>query len=144
MPTSINKQAAKILATQLAGSDHQVVTVQKSAESYMKRPCADCPWRKDSVGIFPPEAFRISARTSYDMSDHLFGCHNSGTKKPKTCAGFLVSGSRHNLSYRLGLIHGKYRDVSDGGHDLFESYKSMAIANGVSPEDECLILSRDD
>jgi len=28
--------------------------------------------------------------------------------------------------------------LNDGGHDLFSSYREMAIANGVSPDDPAL------
>lgn len=72
--------------------NHQVVTVVGGERNFMKRPCADCPWRKDAVGIFPAEAFRVSAHTSYDMSTSAFGCHSAGSVQPKTCAGFLLKG----------------------------------------------------
>ena len=88
---------------------------------------------------FPAEAFRHSANTAYDMSDHSFGCHQSGSKRPATCAGFLLRGADHNLSVRLGYMTGQYQDdVSDAGEDLHESYRDMAIANGVDPDDVAL------
>ncbi|MBU2968767.1 hypothetical protein KO527_05315 [Pseudoalteromonas sp. C2R02] len=130
-----------------ADENHQVVTVEGSkCRKFMKSPCPDCPWRKDAVGIFPAEAFRISAHTSYDMNQHSFGCHSSGTKQPKNCAGFLLKGSYHNLGVRLRLMKGDYdlSKVSSSGHELFENYKEMAVANGVSPDDERLALSRTD
>lgn len=101
----------------VADANHEVVTVRGGEDGFMRRPCQDCPWRKDSVGIFPAEAFRISAHTSYDMNDHQFGCHSSGTKSPKICAGFLLKGAKHNLAVRLSLFQGKFDldRVSDGG-----------------------------
>ncbi|NRB41637.1 MAG: hypothetical protein HRU20_24730 [Pseudomonadales bacterium] len=57
--------------------NHQVVTVEGVDRKYMKRPCPDCPWRKDAVGVFPAQAFRVSAHTSYDMNEHSFGCHTA-------------------------------------------------------------------
>jgi hypothetical protein len=80
------------------------------------------------------------------MNPNTFGCHQSGAVKPKTCAGFLLRGADHNLAVRMGVAKGEidYSEVSDGGHELFDSYKAMAIANGVSPDDECLAASRDD
>jgi hypothetical protein len=137
---------AKVIARTQADEDHQVVSVVNADSRYMKKPCPDCPWKKSAVGEFPAEAFRISAHTSYDMSQSSFGCHASGTDRPKTCAGFLLNGSYHNLGVRLRLMKREYdlSQVSDGGHELFESYKAMAVANGVSPDDECLALSRED
>jgi hypothetical protein len=128
------------------GSGHEVVTVQSDCTKYMRKPCTDCPWKKASVGEFPAEAFRVSAHTSYDMAKETFGCHSSGTKNPKTCAGFLLQGGYHNFGVRIGILKGEIDldDVSDGGHELFDNYKEMAITNGVSPDDDCLKLSRTD
>lgn len=143
------ESGSKVVATRQAGPEHQVVTVvsrQKpgQASSYRRRPCAKCPWRRDSVGGFPAEAFRHSASTAYDMAQNTFACHDSGTKRPATCAGFLLRGSAHNLAVRLAYIQGKIGDdVDDGGHPLFEGYREMAIANGVSPDDPVLARCRD-
>ena len=126
-----------------ADENHQVVTVEGGRGSYRRKPCKDCPWRKDAVGVFPAEAFRISAHTSYDMAKETFGCHEAGSKTPATCAGFLLRGADHNLSVRLGFIEGRFGgDVEDGGHDLHENYREMAIANGVDPDDPVLTKCR--
>lgn len=129
-----------------ADFNHDVVTVTGGNGAHRKTPCADCPWKKSAVGEFPAEAFRISAHTSYDMDKHHFSCHSSKLTAPKICAGFLLRGADHNLAVRMGILDGiiDLSQVSDGGHELFDSYKEMAIANGVSPDDECLVLSRDD
>ncbi|MDL5034348.1 DUF6283 family protein [Pelomonas sp. APW6] len=112
--------------------------------TYRRRPCGDCPWRKDAVGEFPAEAFRHSAATAYDMSDRTFACHQSGQAKPAICAGFLLRGSAHNLAVRLGYMQGRFNGgVSDGGCDLHENYRAMAVANGVDPDDPVLTLCRD-
>lgn len=138
------KAKPRVLATRAAGPDHQVVTVAGKGGGYRRQPCATCPWRVDAVGEFPAEAFRHSANTAYDMAQHTFACHSSGTKKPAVCAGFLLRGSTHNLSVRLGLMSGRFRrDVTDGGHELHDSYRAMAEANGVSPDDPILAPCRD-
>ena len=116
----------------------QVVTVKGGRGKHRREPCPDCPWRTDATGKFPAEAFRHSAPTAYDMSDRIFSCHQSGSKKPATCAGFLLRGADHNLAVRLGKIQGKFADVSDGGHALHASYRAMAEANGVDPDDRVL------
>lgn len=128
-----------------AGPDHQVLTVEGStSSSYRREPCPDCPWRKDATGVFPAEAFRHSACTAHDMSKHIFSCHQSGAKKPAMCAGFLLNGAAHNLAVRLKLHKGEIsQDVSDGGHELHESYRVMAVANGVPEDDPALARCRD-
>ncbi|WNV84933.1 DUF6283 family protein [Umezawaea sp. Da 62-37] len=102
-----------------------------------------CPWRKDAMtGQFPPSVFRHSARTAYDLSDVRFACHNSRDEaRPLTCAGFLLRGAQHNLSVRTDGPDESL--VDDGGHELYPSYRAMAIANGVDPLDPALALCRD-
>jgi hypothetical protein len=77
------------------------------------------------------------------MAQTTFGCHESGSKKPATCAGFLLRGADHNLSVRLGYSTGRYKnDITDGGHELHESYRDMAVANGVPENDPAIKLCR--
>lgn len=122
-----------------AGENHQVITVEGPHAGHCSKPCPTCPWRVDAVGIFPAEAFRHSAPTAYDMAQHIFACHQAGVDNPKTCAGFLLRGAMHNLAVRLGIVRGRYAGrITDGGHELHESYRAMAIANGVDPEDPVL------
>jgi hypothetical protein len=72
------------------------------------------------------------------MSQHQFSCHESGAKKPATCAGFLLNGADHNMGVRLKRMRGLMLDVADGGHQLHASYRDMAQANGVPPDHEAL------
>ena len=122
-----------------AGPDHQVVSVEGFHSGYRRQPCAGCPWAKVNDGAFPAEAFKHSAGVTYDMANHVFSCHESGVKGGHTCAGFLLHGADHNLSVRLGRMRGRYKDdVTSGGMDLHQSYRAMAIANGVSPTDPAI------
>lgn len=140
---------SQVIGIAPAGPCHQVVTIKserKGNRTYRRKPCSDCPWRKDAkIGEFPVEAYQHSARTAYDMAQETFACHQSGTDKPATCAGFLLRGAAHNLSVRLGLMEGMIdlHEVSDDGIDLYDSYRDMAIANGVDPDDERLKPCRD-
>ncbi|WP_175787502.1 DUF6283 family protein [Burkholderia anthina] len=127
-----------------AGTDHQVITVEGGKGLHRREPCPKCPWRVDAVGEFPAEAFKHSASTAYDMATHTFACHDSGAKKPALCAGFVLRGAAHNMAMRLKAIRGEsFGDVTDGGHELFDNYRAMAIANGVDPDDEVLAPCRD-
>lgn len=132
------KRKITVVGVRPAGPDHQVVSLSGGGGSYRKTPCGGCPWRIDQTGQFPAEAFVHSARTSYDMSQHQFSCHESGAKKPATCAGFLLRGADHNLSVRMQRLRGRMLDVQDGGHALHEGYREMAVANGVKADHEAL------
>lgn len=132
----------------VADENHQVLTVTSPpSESFVARrePCAECPWRTDAPqGAFPAEAYRFSARTAYDMAESTFACHMSGAKAPATCAGFLLRGADHNLHVRMAIMQDRYDPeiVSDRGIDLYEGYRSMAIANGVDPDDPAIAPCR--
>ena len=56
----------------------------------------------------------------------------------------MLRGAEHNLAVRLGKMQGRYKDdVTDGGVELHESYRAMAVANGVDTEDPVLRPCRD-
>ena len=105
-----------------------------------KRPCADCPWRRDApTGHFPPEAFQRLAHTAYDMDRDIFQCHDTSDDVPLACAGFLERGADNNLTVRLSYMGGAFdRQDRSGGHDLFDDFREMAEANGVDPDDPLL------
>ena|SRR3990167_4112738 len=130
----------KVLEVRPAGDDHQVVTLPGGGGRYRRTPCPGCPWVVKNAGTFPPEAFRHSARTAVDMSQHVFACHKSGAVKAATCAGFLLRGAEHNLSVRMAQMEGKMNlaQVRGDGRALFDGYREMAIANGVGEHEECL------
>ena len=146
-------QRTRQVSVRAAGPGHQVVTLVTPRERegrgrrrwHRVEPCGGCPWRVDQVGSFPAESFRLSARTAYDLSEVAFACHESGSVNPATCAGFLLRGATHNLAVRLALIRGDVEldQVSDGGHLLHQSYRAMAMANGVAVDDPALVLCRD-
>lgn len=135
------KKKAKVLGAKKADRNHAVVLIE-GGEGYRKKPCDECPWRSDlPTGVFPPEAFRISAHTSYDMADTTFACHMQGKENPATCAGFLLR-SDHNLAVRMALANGKLKPLEEPGVPLYDSYRQMAEANGVAPDDPILERSR--
>jgi hypothetical protein len=109
--------------------------------NYAKTPCPECPWRRDvPVGQFPPERYVALAHTAYDLSLKVFACHMSKEGGEFACAGFLLQSSAHNLSVRMA-DHGF--EVSSP-YPLYETYREMAIANGVSRRDPALRDCRDD
>lgn len=134
----------RIINVAPAGKDHAVVSVKGGKTAYRREPCPECPWVVGRAGAFPPEAYKHSANTAEDMSNHVFSCHTSGVEKPATCAGFLLKGSKHNMAVRVGLMTGKYKlDVKAAGQKLYKNYRAMAVANGVAPDDPALAKVRD-
>lgn len=136
---------AEITRRRSADENNDVVTVVGGGGQYRRRPCGGCPWRVDQTGSFPAEAFAHSAETAYDMSTHMFGCHESGEERPVTCAGFLLRGAFDNMAWRMAVATGRIdmEQVDDGGHELHSSYRAMAVANGLDPEDPSLRGTRD-
>lgn len=78
------------------------------------------------------------------MATSTFACHEAGSAKPLTCAGFLLRNSLHSLAVRMGLIKGTIRLdlVHDDGVELFDDYRAMAVANGVAADDPVLAPCR--
>ena len=107
---------------------------------YRHEPCAECPWRRDvPTGHFPPERFLALAHTAYDCSFVQFACHLSAENSPRTCAGFLLRGAEHNLAVRIKKSLSQIdpaclRETTP----LYDSYRQMAVANGVDPDDPAM------
>jgi hypothetical protein len=135
-----NARRGKVVKTQLADAFHAVHTVTaEGGMCHRSKPCTECPWRLDApVGAFPAEAYRISAHTAYDMATHTFACHMAGKDRPLTCAGFLLRGAQHNLTVRIAKSERRVRTVTRDGVALYDSYRAMAEANGVAPDDPAL------
>ncbi|QFZ24500.1 hypothetical protein EKG83_25820 [Saccharothrix syringae] len=123
-----------------------VVTIERRGTDYRTEPCPRCPWRVDApLNVFPPQVFRDSARTTYDLATHTFGCHGSSRSAPQTCAGFLLRGASDNLTIRLAVVSGRIDPDSIGSPvELYSDYRAMAVANGVDPNDPALTPCRGD
>lgn len=131
------------------GNEYGVVTITTKREgerhAFRRKPCSDCPWRRDAkIGAFPAEAFRHSAPTAYDAGMSTFACHQAGKDKPQTCAGFLLQNADHSIQVRLDIMTGRYDPslVSADGVELYDSYREMAVANGVPPDDPVIAPCR--
>lgn len=134
----------RITRVRKANDEYAVTTIDTSGPgplAYQRRPCGGCPWRTDvPTGVFPAEAFRLSAHTAYDLADASFACHEMGAENSGLCAGFLLRGADDNLDIRWARMKGEYDPtlVTDGGAPLYDSYRAMAEANGVPADDPIL------
>jgi len=72
------------------------------------------------------------------MAKMTFACHTSGIDHPKICAGFLLRGAANNLAVRLLELLEPLRVKAPPEGELFESYRAMALANGVDPKSPAL------
>ncbi len=104
-----------------------------SRHDHRIEPCPRCPWRVDApLNAFPPQVFRDSARTTYDLATHTFGCHGSSRTAPQTCAGFLLRGASDNLTVRMAVLDGRIDLNSISSPvQLYPDYRAMATANGL-------------
>lgn len=137
---------SRVVAVHVAGEHHAVVSLESRNRGQCSSVCAECPWRRDRpVGVFPAEAFRHSANTARDGAWEMFACHMAGRDNPTTCAGFLLRNSAHNLAARLARMT---RPAAFTGLretvPLYDSYRDMAIANGVAVDDPALEHCRAD
>lgn len=140
--TKAKIEAVKYAGVGADGDEFAVNTLAGGPGVNRRKPCPTCPWRKDApIGAFPAEAYRHSASTAYDGALNTFGCHESGSEKPATCAGFLLANADHNIGVRLRMSHKGRPEVSSDA-ELYESYEAMAVANGVDPLDPVLDMCR--
>lgn len=108
---------------------------------YCKQPCAECPWRLDAKpGKFSKQRFIDLAGTAYDLAPTIFACHMSPEGGEVACAGFIISQGAHNMALRMARQRFDCRSTVV----LFNTYREMAIANGVPRSHPALRNCRDD
>lgn len=80
----------------------------------VRRPCTECPWRKDvAPGQFAPENYLRLAQTGYGkvgaeapLDATWFACHKSNQDEEFHCAGWLAAVGYEHLGVRLAVVHG--------------------------------------
>jgi hypothetical protein len=107
---------------------------------YRRTPCDECPWVVGNVGQFPAERFARLAVVAHDQSWDQFACHKSSDGADVGCAGYLLRGAAHNLGVRLAVAAGRLDPAAttDGGRELYPSYRAMAEAQGVPADHPAL------
>ena len=110
----------------------------------MNRPCAECPWRRDTdPGQFESCRYDALRETSgmpgreAHMRAPMFACHKSPEGAERACAGWLAVAGYEHLGVRILLITGRL-DASaltpgDDWPELFSSYEEMAATQGAVP-----------
>ncbi|MET7363224.1 DUF6283 family protein [Streptomyces sp. NPDC005562] len=108
---------------------------------HQKRPCADCPWRRDvEPGQFTADRYDALRNTSRQpqavetvedvVGQPMFACHKTIEGKEAACAGWLAVAGRENLAVRLAVAIGNLPEDAlepgDGWPSLFDSFEEMA------------------
>jgi hypothetical protein len=113
---------------------------------YQRTPCIECPWRLDQPpGRFPPERYIVLAESAWDMAVVQFACHKSPEGQEFGCAGWVLQSSAHNYGARMAASRGVLNPAEiSSPYPLYETYRALAIANGVPPDEPALVPCRDD
>jgi hypothetical protein len=101
-----------------------------------KRPCEECPWRKDTpAGQFPPERYVALRNTTGSPGQEagiqapMFACHKSSDDETMPCAGWLASVGHYHLGVRIHLAQGaippEAMEPDDDWPELVESYEEL-------------------
>ena len=113
-----------------------------------KRPCPECPWRKDTEpGQFPACRYEVLRNTSPGpdgeqpkIGDSMFACHKSPEGKEYVCAGWLASVGRDHIGVRLNVALGHWPgSVLHPQPDwppLFDNYEDMAVTQALPDKDQ--------
>lgn len=108
-----------------------------------KRPCDECPWRRDTKpGQFPAERYEALRRTSGTQGNEvgptapMFACHKSAEGGEIACAGWLAVCGYEHIGVRIALSQGRLPvEAVYPGEDwpeLFDTYEQMADVMGGS------------
>lgn len=107
--------------------------------SARRRPCAECPWRRDvKPGQFPAarfEALRVTTGrygAEAPLGSPMFACHKSADGKEIACAGWLVAVGRDlSITARVNLSLGMpMPEPDESWPELFDTYDEMAATQG--------------
>lgn len=108
---------------------------------HRRRPCAECPWRRDTdPGQFTAERYEALRNTTggpgneAPLGSPLFACHKSPVGHEEACAGWLAAVGVDSIEVRLAVAMKRLPAAAitpgDGWPALFASYEEMAEAQG--------------
>lgn len=109
---------------------------------YCVRPCANCPWRRDSpAGEFTADRYQALRATAgrpgreAGLAAPVFACHKTEPGSDRACAGWLaVAGIEHlgiRLAITLGRLPASVLRPGENWPELFASYDEMAERNTI-------------
>ncbi len=116
-----------------------------NALRHAKRPCPECPWRRDTPpGQFEGCRYDLLRATSgapgaeAGLGAPMFACHLAPLGGEYACAGWLAAVGYEHLGVRLAVITGRLDPAAlepgPGWPELFRSYEEMAAAQARREE----------
>jgi hypothetical protein len=106
----------------------------------MKKPCDNCPWRRDAPREYwDPEHFVEIWRNCQDDGTHVMLCHKASRLREEqartlVCRGWVQVLGFDAIGVRLAVMSGRISadDVpAEGDAELYASFEEMMDANGV-------------
>lgn len=103
-------------------------------------PCKSCPYRKDApLRLWHRSEFQNLLAHDAEPLGHPFACHKYRNRpEAPYCAGWILDQKRRgfpSIRLRLSMRNPELRKaieaVTDGGHRLWSTIKSMCRANGA-------------
>jgi hypothetical protein len=108
---------------------------------FTPEPCGSCPYRRDAeIELWDESEFeRVLEHDRNELAGSVFLCHKF-RRTPEigtVCAGWFLDQQRRGYpSIRLRMLLMKQTEqpqVTDGGHELYDSIEEMCAENGVEP-----------
>lgn len=111
-----------------------------------RRPCAECPWRRDvAPGQFSQARFESLTATSGSPGQEapigapMFACHKSPVGSEEACAGWLAVAGHQHLGVRFAVVEGRLDPDSlsapEGWPPLFDSFEEMSATQAAIPDE---------
>jgi hypothetical protein len=106
-----------------------------------RRPCTECPWRRDTpAGQFPPERYEALSGTTGEPGREApfgapwFACHKAPEGEEFHCAGWLAAVGLTHLGVRLKAAFDPEVAAAlrpgDDWPELYESYEELLATHG--------------
>jgi hypothetical protein len=106
---------------------------------HQKKPCKECPWRKDTPsGQFTAERYEALRNTTgspgkeADLNSPIFACHKTQEGREAACAGWLAAVGIEHLGIRFAIIQNRLPADSlkpkKDWPELHSSYEEMKHA----------------
>lgn len=108
----------------------------------MRKPCNNCPWRKDAPRRhWHPDHFTSIWVNCQDDGVNIMNCHKAAESAPAiarklVCQGWVRVMKLDAIGVRFALMRDlvTIEEMNDADvPDLFQTFREMLVANGVKP-----------
>jgi len=108
----------------------------------MKKPCDNCPWRRDApTAYWDPDHFTEIWRNCQDDGARIMLCHKAGNlpedeAREIVCHGWVRVVGYDAIGVRLAVMRGQVSPdevLAKDGVELYDSFEEMMEANAIEP-----------